>query len=264
MNYFTFKQFSRIINEEFGIHYSIKKKLTLKNRIEARMSELGFTNYQQYIDLLEKRDPKELKQLANKITTNTTYFFREPEHFDFLRRVAFRDAMKQKFPMIRIWSAPCCEGHEPYSIAIKAAEFEKNNKDLNYKVYCSDLSDRALSAARTGIYPLGEISKIKREIRQEYFQQEGEQFQIKQSVKQKCTFYQLNFLNDSLKTQTKFDVIFCRNMLFYFKKEEQEILINKLVDRLLPGGYFIISRNESIHGLDVPLEKIEHSIFRKA
>ncbi len=264
MNYFTFKQFARIINEEFGIHYSIKKKLTLKNRINARMSELGMTHYQEYIDLLSEKDSKELQQLANKITTNTTYFFREPEHFDFLRRVAFRDAMKAKFPMIRIWSAPCSEGHEPYSIAIEAAEFEKNNKGLNYKIYCSDLSEKALSRARNGIYPLDEISKIKKDHRQEYFDQQGEQFQISNTLKQKCSFYQLNFLSNNLKTQTKFDIIFCRNMLFYFKKEEQQIIINKLVERLLPGGYFIISRNESIHGLDVPLQKIEHSIFQKA
>lgn len=263
MNYFTFKQFARIINEEFGIHYSIKKKLTLKNRIEARMNELGFTTYQEYIDLLSTKDPKELKQLANKITTNTTYFFREPEHFDFLRRTVFKEAMQEKFPMIRIWSAPCSEGHEPYSIAIEAAEFVKNNKKLNYKIYCSDLSERALTSARNAIYPLDEISKIKKELRQEYFEVEGEQFRIQNSIKQKCSFYQLNFLNDSLKSQTKFDVIFCRNMLFYFKKEEQQIIINKLVERLLPGGYFIISRNESIHGLDVPLTKIEHSIFKK-
>lgn len=263
MNYFTFKQFARIINEEFGIHYSIKKKLTLQNRIDARIKELKLNNYQEYLDLLSQKDKKELKQLANKITTNTTYFFREPEHFDFLRRVVFREAMKTKFPMLRIWSAPCSEGHEPYSIAIEAAEFEKTNPGLNYKIYSSDLSERALQKARNGTYPLGEISKLKKEIRQAYFEQNQEQFSIKQSVKQKIIFYQLNFLSDKLESQTKFNVIFCRNMLFYFKKEEQQIIINKLIERLLPGGYFIISRNESIHGLDVSLKKIEHSIFQK-
>ena len=100
-------------------------------------------------------------------------------------------------------------------------------------------------------------------MRNTFFEQIGEQFKVRFNLRQNSIFYKLNLLEDDLSAQTKFDVIFCRNMLMYFQKKEQELIINKLCKRLTPGGYFIISRNESIFGLDVPLMRIEHSIFIK-
>ncbi len=262
MNYFIFKQFSRIIHESFGIHYGIKKKLVLKNRIDTRIKELGLESYSTYLELLNDNKP-ELQKLADKITTNTTYFFREPEHFEFLRRKVFTQIMKEKWSTIRIWSAPCSTGQELYSIAIEAALFKEKNKGFNFKVYGSDLSESALSTARRGIYILDDISKIKIKVRNSFFEQVEEQFKVGYKIRENTVFYKLNLLEDDLSTQTKFDVIFCRNMLMYFKKSEQEIIINKLCERLVTGGYFIISRNESIFGLNTPLKSVEHSVFIK-
>lgn len=263
MNYFIFTQFTNIIKREFGINYSLKKKLVLKNRIDARLRELNLNSYYDYLELLNTGDKKELQSFADKVTTNTTYFFREPQHFKFLREEVFPQFKDKEYSPIRIWSAPCSSGQESYSIAIEGEEFKQKNPKFNYKIYGSDINSSVIEQSKFGSYTLEDVATIPPKIRSKYFQTIEEQFKIEVSIRKKCIFYQLNFLKDDIKKQTKFDVIFCRNLLMYFQKSEQELIMQKLCDRLVEGGHLIISRNESINGLDLPLELVEHSIFRK-
>lgn len=263
MNYFIFKQFSRIIHENFGINYSIKKKQILKNRIDSRLKELNLNDYNDYLLLLKTGDKKELQELADKITTNTTYFFREPEHFDFLKKRIFNEINNGKYSTIRIWSAPCSTGEELYSIGMTAQKFKENNNNFAYKIYGSDISDSALNKAKTGIYSDEDISNMKLSFKSKYFEKVQKQHKIKQVIRQNCMIYKMNFMEDELPSKTKFDVIFCRNLLMYFKKEEQQKIVNNLCERLNKNGYFFISQNESLHGLDIPLKQVSHSIFQK-
>jgi len=208
MNYFIFTQFASIIKNEFGLNYSLKKKLVLKNRIDARLKELDLDSYYDYLEILNSGDKKELQEFADKVTTNTTYFFREPEHYKFLREKVFPNFKNKEYSPIRMWSAPCSSGQETYSMAIEAEEYKSNHPKFNYKIYGSDVNSMVIEQAKFGSYTLDDVATIPPKIRLKYFQSNEEQFKVDIELRKKCMFYQLNFLKDDIKKQTKFDVIF--------------------------------------------------------
>ena len=267
-----FNKFSRYIYEMCGIHLHGGKKQLLKARIGKILRQRDFRSFSQYYDcVVNDKSGNELILLLDSISTNLTYFFREPAHFEFLRKKALPDIMKNKEKSSRnsflnFWSAGCSSGEEPYSIAMAVSEALGNGGKWPFKIQATDLSTRVLTTACSGIYEEMKIEKIPYELRKRYFQKGDNKwkgyFRVKRRVRDKICFRRLNF-RENFCFKEPFDVIFCRNVMIYFDNPTKEILVGKFFRNLADGGYFFIGHAESLTGLEHQFKYIQPSVYKK-
>ncbi|MCX4028168.1 protein-glutamate O-methyltransferase [Endozoicomonas sp. SM1973] len=231
-----------------GITLHKHKKNMIYGRLARRLRSLKLKNFSQYCDLLKKENNKEHKEFVNAITTNLTYFFREPHHFDFLKKTALPLIIRhhQHDKRIRIWSAGCSTGEEPYSIAIIMREMI--NPGWSAKLLATDVDSNVLNCARTGLYRPDQIKTISSERQKKWFSYSAHdnKVKVKKSVQKIITFNQLNLLHN-WPMKGKFDIIFCRNVMIYFDRDTRNTLINRYVDILRPNGYLYIGHAENLH-----------------
>jgi len=264
-----FLDFSKFIYSEYGIRMLPVKRIMLQGRLLKRIRDLkmsSFSEYKQYLFSNEGHD-KEILHFLNVVTTNKTDFFREPVHFNFLNDEVL-PLKKEQAPgeTLKIWSAGCSSGEEPYTIAIVLNEFLKFNPSFRFEITATDISTEMLENAAKGVYPAQKIEGIPLEIKKKYFLRSKDP--VKQTVKVDRILQNnlsLSYLNlmDNYSFPVTFDIIFCRNVLIYFDRETQEKVIQRICSQLKPGGYFFIGHSESISGMDLPLENIKPTIFKK-
>jgi len=260
-----FKKFSRYV-------YDSKKQL-VKARLGKVLRQRDFRSFSQYYDhVVNDKSGNELILLLDSISTNLTYFFREPAHFEFLRKRALPEIMKNKERSsrdncLRFWSAGCSSGEEPYSIAMTISEALDNREKWQFKIQATDLSTKVLTTATSGIYEKMKIERIPYDLRKRYFQKGDNKwkgyFRIKKDVRKKTNFQRLNFM-EKFHFGEPFDVIFCRNVMIYFDNPTKEVLVGKFFRNLAEGGYFFIGHAESLTGLKHPFKYIQPSIYQKA
>lgn len=256
-----FRQFRGLIHQIAGISLSDAKKPLVVGRLGKRLRQHGLASYADYFHLVQ-RDRGELQVAVDLLTTNETYFFREPKHFDFLRQLLEGELRTGRGPL-RIWSGACSSGEEPYTIAMLLAE---HLGPRPWEILASDLSTRILEQARSGTYPLEEAEGIPLELLHRYClkgtgRHEG-LFAIDPAIGKRVQFSQIN-LNTTLPDVGQFDVIFLRNVMIYFNPETKRQVVQRLLAHLRPGGYFIISHSESLNGISDALKVIRPSIYRK-
>jgi chemotaxis protein methyltransferase CheR len=195
------------------------------------------------------------------LTTNETYFFREPKHFDFLRERILPELDSRA--TLRIWSGACSTGEEPYSIAMTLAEALGNRP---WELVASDLSTRVLEKARAGLYRIADAEDIPRPLLGKYcLKGVGEHagtLLIDPALRQRMRFEQIN-LNAALPDLGEFEVIFLRNVMIYFDLETKRQVVRRMLPLLKPGGYFIVSHSESLNGVSDELKVVSPSIYRK-
>jgi chemotaxis protein methyltransferase CheR len=195
------------------------------------------------------------------LTTNETYFFREPKHFDFLRNVVFPQYQRQR--QIRIWSAASSSGEEAYTIAMTLAEYFQGS---DWEVIGTDISTRMLEKAQRGLYPMVAADKIPRTLLKKYCLKGREEFDefflMDSTIRQRVHFSIANLI-EPLPELGLFEIIFLRNVMIYFDKDTKKRLVEKITTKLRTGGYFIVSHSESLNGLDSPLKLIAPSIYQK-
>jgi chemotaxis protein methyltransferase CheR len=222
--------------------------------------------------LKDQSDEEELCNLIDVISTNHTYFFREAEHFEFLRSHILADMVRrhtsEHWPCFNAWSAACSSGEEPYSIAITVAEFfQKNQVTWPWRIEATDISHRVLQRARTGVYREDAIAKVPREIFSTHFQKgygpQAGNYRIKPQLADMVTFRQLNLLENEPPVGDPFHVIFCRNVMIYFDHPTQEELVHRLARRLVPGGYLLVGHSESLTAIQHGLEVVRPAIYRR-
>jgi chemotaxis protein methyltransferase CheR len=262
----TEREFSDIrgwIYRVAGINLSTEKKALVCGRLEKRLLLTGTRSYRDYFAMATAPgNERELSTALDLLTTNETYFFREPKHFTFLREhLAATDRPGRQW---RIWSAASSSGEEAFSIAMTMAETIGGDR---WEVMGSDLSTRVLQKAATGVYPMARLEEFPPEYLKRYClkgtgPEEG-RFLISGALRKRVHFLQAN-LNTALPDVGRFDVIFLRNVLIYFDAETKARVIGRVCAQLEAGGYFIVSHAESLHGLDIPLTQIKPSIYRKA
>jgi chemotaxis protein methyltransferase CheR len=248
------------------------KKELVSARLSKRLRETKITSISEYCRYLQEQESEEeLSHLIDAISTNYTFFFREIEHFDFLRKIAIPEMMKrraqEKWPCFNVWSAACASGEEPYSIAISLAEHFGPMSPWPWRIEATDISHKILQRARIGIYREESIGKVSPQLLRAHFQkgfgpQEGN-FRVKPHIQQGVTFRQLNLLEGIFPFAEPFHVIFCRNVMIYFDRPTQEELIARLAQRLVPGGYLYVGHSESLSGISHSLETIRPAIYRK-
>jgi chemotaxis protein methyltransferase CheR len=248
-----FKQFSDLIYAECGVHISLDKRLFLESRLKKRMDELGIQSGREYFAFVTSTRNKfhELPTLLDALMICETSFFRNGPQFELLRNVVLPEVIAKKEPagsrLLRVWSAGCSTGQEPYSAAITLLEAVGNPTPWTLRVFASDLSFTALERAQSGVYRQDQMKNVNPYLLKKYFQEEGAGYAVKEEVKRLVTFDYHNLKNDN--GLRNLDAIFCRNVMIYFDQEEQQRLVERFAKCLVPGGYLFIGHAESLQWL---------------
>lgn len=255
-----FAQFQEMIFRIAGISLADSKKPLVAGRLHKRLRHHGLPSYADYFRLLGQRKD-ELQTAVDLLTTNETHFFREPKHFEFLRH---RILAKHDGPRpFRIWSAASSSGQEAYSMAMLLTE---TMGERPWEVFGSDISTKVLAQARAGQYDMNQAHEIPKPYLQNYClkgvgSQDGT-FVIDPALKKRVSFGQIN-LNERLPEVGQFDVIFLRNVLIYFQPETKRGVVARLLEKLRPGGWFVVGHSESLNGIVTGLQTEAASVYRK-
>lgn len=255
-----FARFRKLIYEKAGIAMAPGKKVLVSGRLTKRLRHYGLTTFDQYFELAATTHPEELQTLVDLLTTNETYFFREPAHFDFLRDKVFSQWPGGSF---RIWSAACSSGEEVYTLAMLLSE---HLPDQSWEILGSDISSKMLESCETGLYPMSRAGPMQKHFLHKYClkgvrSQEG-YFLVDKPLRERCVFKQINLM-EPIPNIGRFEVIFLRNVMIYFDSKGKALVVNKLLQHLKPGGLLIISHSETLHGITDQLKMIRPSIYRK-
>ena len=257
-----FAQFQKLIYKIAGISLADTKKVLLVGRLGRRLKHLNLSSFAEYYRFVSSGDATdELQTMVDLLTTNETYFFREEAHFEFLTK-----AIVAKHPAgtpLNIWSAASSTGEEIYTISFVLAD--TLGLDAAWTVQGSDISTAVLATAQRGLYWLDRTRGLPQNYLRKYClkgvrSQEGG-FMIAPEIKRHTKFMQVN-LNKTLPAMGKFHVIFLRNVMIYFDAETKRQVVSRLVDQLLPGGYFIVGHSESLNGLTDTLRPLKPTIYQ--
>ncbi|HON77083.1 MAG TPA: CheR family methyltransferase [Spirochaetota bacterium] len=249
-----FRQFAKLIYTESGIFLKDTKITLLSNRLRKRLQALNldsFTDYYEYIGKLSDKS-KEIEALIDVVSTNETYFFRNERQFDALMEHCFKDIAEKKkgVKKLRIWSAGCSTGEEPYTIAICVLENRHLFEGWSIEIVATDIAPSVLDFARKGEYSGRRIEKVPPALLQKYFTQNKdypELYTVKDEVKKIVSFRYLNLFKTPY--PENMDVVFCRNVMIYFDKEHQRKLISGFFNVLLKTGYLFIGHSETLHSI---------------
>jgi chemotaxis protein methyltransferase CheR len=256
-----------LIYERTRIRLHDGKEQLIRSRLGKRMRQRGLESLEDYCHYLQSEaDEVEFTHVVDALTTNFTHFLRQPDHFDFMVETALPAVLPESRREFQVWSAGSATGEEPYSIAFYLAERFPQSLGWDWHILATDISTKALARARAGVYPMERAQTVPREWLKRYCQRgtgdfEG-QFRIKPDLSKRVEFRPLNLLGP-LSFPAPFDLIFCRNVMIYFDRPTQEQLVTELARHLVPGGYLLIGRAESLTGLDVPFKCERPSIYRK-
>lgn len=266
-----FARLSAFIYNVAGIKMPPAKRIMLQSRLQKRLRELQMDSFKEYTEYLlsERGKQEELIHMLDVVSTNKTDFFREPVHFDFLRETVLPLHYEETSGRaIKIWSAACSSGEEPYTIAMTIAEYCRSvGQQRDYSILGTDISTKVLKMAMNAVYKMDRVEGIPIEILHRYFlrskDRENPTVRIVPELRKHVKVQRMNFMDESYPMNEVFDVIFCRNVLIYFDRQTQEKVIGKLCTKLKPGGYFFLGHSESIMNMDLPLQSIRPTIFRK-
>src|SRR4051812_21236358 len=263
----SFNRLSAYVTRHYGIKLPLSKKSMLESRLNKKVKTLGLKSYSEFIDFIfsEEGRKEELFNVIDLITTNKTDFFREAGHFRFLTNEFLPNYHTPINTNLKIWSAGCSSGEEPYTIIMTMEEYRKQRPGVSYSLLASDISIRMMQGAYQGIYNLEKIQPVPLELKRKYFlrsKNNPDLVRIKPQYRKSIQFKRINFMDNNYGlTQNYFDVIFCRNVLIYFNKMDQERVINNFCSHLKPGGLLFLGHSESIIGMNVPLKQIQPTVF---
>lgn len=250
-----------------GIFFSEGKQYFLENRLNHRLAETRAGSVRAYLDLLQgPRGREELKNLFNEITTNETSFWRNPPQIEAFQRIVLPEAVamaRSRFaPRLRIWSAACSSGEEPYTLAMVCHEAKDTLlKGMGVEIVAADISEKVLAQAREGSYgsyTLRNLTPL--QVKQHFNQLGPDQFDIRPEIKQYVTFRHFNLVDyPAYATLGTFDVIFCRNVLIYFDEAVKSKVIKGFHDQLHPRAFLLVGHSESIHSFNAGFELMHFS-----
>ncbi len=260
-----FKSFRDLIFRIAGVHMNDSKIFLVRGRLMKRVRYYGFKSYKDYYNFLQddsNEAREELPVLVDLLTTHETYFFREPEHFEFLRN--FLQKNIDSLDHFSIWVAAASSGEEAYSVAmtIESAIGDR----IPWKIYASDISQNMVETAKKGIYPMDRTKNISREYLKKYCRKgiaemEGV-FAISREIKKRVSFDVVNLTETHLPAE-KFDVIFLRNVMIYFNQETKAKVVEKVIQRIKPGGFLVTGHSESLSIATRGLEWYAHAIYKR-
>lgn len=262
-----FRLIKRLVYDSTGIFLKNHKKTMVANRLRKRLNELGFDNYKSYYDYITKEQAghQELSECINCLTTNETFFFRHHEQIEYLIENILPEIRSQKKSnqKIRIWSAGCSSGEEPYTMMILMDKKLKQEELEQIEVIASDINETMIDRARQGIYSNYALQQMPKYYKTKYFHKEpkNEQYNIIQKIKDQVQFHHHNILDTF--HQGKFDVIICRNVFIYFDKESKEKALKNILFSLRHKGFLIIGFAESLINQKTHFTYIKPTFYRR-
>jgi len=261
-----FSQLSGYIQENYGIYLKEEKQTLVSSRLSNVLLEHNFNTFSEYFDFIKSDKSGDAAiVLINKITTNHTYFMREASHFTYLKDVVLPDiTQKIKNNDLRIWSAGCSSGEEPYTLAMIVDDFFGENKKLwDSKVLATDISSNVLEIAQKGIYTKEHTETLPKMWKMKYFvNHTNDSVIVNDNIKREVLFRKFNLM-DTFPFKKKFHVIFCRNVMIYFDNTTRRELVDKYYDFLEPGGFLFIGHSESLNREETKLKYILPAVYRK-
>ena len=262
---------SKLAHKHAGINFMEAKRELVYGRLQKRVRFHNMKSFKQYCDYLEGDDnSNEMKHFINAITTNVTSFFRENHHFEYLQNVIFPEIQLENKGAVkramRIWSAGCSSGKEPYSIAMVLRECIPDLDSWDAKILATDLDSDILAVAKEGVYPADQMDGVSPDRRKRWFKRgqgaNEDTVRIDAAVRNLVHFRQLNLIGDwPMKGQ--FDCVFYRNVAIYFARESQIQIVDRIANYIKPGGYLVVGHSESLFGVTNRFESIGHTIYRK-
>lgn len=268
-----FNQFREFVQKELGIKMPEGKRTLLQGRLQKRLRITGIPTFEAYYDYVfsDKGKAAELAHMMDAVTTNKTDFFREPKHFEYLVETALPTIMKQKNGgrphHLLCWSAGCSSGKEPYTLGMVLSEFARHHPGLGFTILATDISTKVLNSAMQGIYGEEDVVPVPMPLRKKYLMRSKDKkkkiVRVVPDLRSKIMFRRLNFMQQDYGVSKPVHVIFFRNVLIYFKRPTQELVINRLCRYLNPGGFFFTGHSETLNGLNVPLVQVAPTIYRR-
>lgn len=244
------------IYEKTGIFFSENKIYLMESRLTNRLSELGFSTYEDYYYFLKygaEKAKSEMLNLFDAVTTNETSFFRNPPQLDAFRVIiqkSYIDGKVLSVPL-RIWSAACSTGEEAYTLVIILLELmEKMKKNISFTIFATDISPKVLESAKKGVFGSYSVRNMDEALRKKYFVEEGNNFALNSNVKRYVKFDFLNLMDaNAYRMYKQMDIIFCRNVLIYFDDKMKKKVIDSLYECLKAPGFLTIGHAESLHNI---------------
>ncbi|HEV2619927.1 MAG TPA: protein-glutamate O-methyltransferase [Acidobacteriaceae bacterium] len=265
LNRREFDKISQLAYQHFGLDLGADKQSLVVARLARMLRELGLTSFQDYYDYVKSdRTGAALAAMVDRLTTNHTSFFREPAHFEYLRKTIF--PILRTRSQIHIWSAACATGEEPYSIAMALLEESPREAAAKVKIRATDISHRVLEKGKQGVYARDRLAPIPYTMRKRYLLElagdPDQRYRFSDSVRSLIEFEHLNLMS-IMPPRYLCSVIFCRNLMIYFDRPTQERLIQRLSHHLEEGGYLFIGHSEGLNSISHGLEYVCPATYKK-
>ena len=261
-----FKVITSFIKTNYGVNL-INKRPLIEGRLSNHVADLGFDNYIDYFEYAKKDQVNdEIAILINKLTTNHTYFFRENEHFEYYKDVVLPWVDKSlRVKDLRVWSAGCSSGQEPYTLAMITQDYLGSNVgSWESTILASDISNKVLLTAKDGIYSREELSDVPDSwIKKHFKAYDDNHFIVSENLRKSVAYRNFNLLSP-FQFKKPFHAILCRNVMIYFDMPTKNEIINKFYSTLIPGGYFFIGHSESLSSCTHKFNYIKPSIYQKS
>ncbi len=269
----VFQKLGAFIEREYGIKMPPVKRVMLESRLQKRLRALQMNSFEEYSKFVFSSDQgqAELVNMVDLATTNKTDFFRESHHFEFLIKNALPTLSKlygsgQRRPL-RLWSAGCSTGEEPYTLAMALFEHAERNPGFRFEILATDLSTKALETGLDAIYSQEKVEPVPYALKRKYLlrskDKNSDLVRMTPEIRSKVRFEQMNFMDGNYNTGDRMDIIFCRNVIIYFDRPTQNMILGRLAENLIPGGYLFMGHAETLNGLDVPVELVGNTVYRK-
>lgn len=263
------KEFTELVefmHKNYGINL-INKRQLIEGRMSNVLDKMGMSSFSEYITLIKRGNSKQIETLINRLTTNHTFFYREDNHYKFLKEIVLPEHEKNSvFKNFNVWSAACSSGEEPYTIAMAIDDYFGSKKSLwNSKILATDISQNVLNKAKEAVYQEESTKGLPPLWKSKYLKKlDDGKYQIVPKIKDEVQFKTFNLMEDIPASQiNKYHLIFCRNVMIYFDQNTKNELINRLYNALVPGGYLFIGHSETVQREKSKFNYICPAIYRK-
>ena len=267
------KRVADFIGKTVGIQLPESKKTLVEGRLRRRLRQLGYDCFKAYLDYVldTPQGEGERLHLIDVLTTNKTDFFREPEHFDYLVKEALPELERERIRAgrqdLKLWSAGCSTGEEPYTLGIVMSEAMPDYPGLRFHILATDISHSCLQTGSRGIYTEKNIEPVPMALRKKYFlrskDRKSELVQMGPDLRQRIQFQELNLMDENFSLPHMMDAIFCRNVMIYFNNEIREQLVARFERQLHSGGYLFVGHSESLNGIKTTLQQVAPMVYKK-
>ncbi len=267
-----YRRLAEFVTNNWGIKLPPAKKVMLEGRLRRRLTALKMTTYKEYCDYLFNSDnhQAEALEMIDFVSTNKTDFFRESDHFRFLQETVLPALIERHANLnLQLWSAGCSSGEEPYTLAMVIRDFQRENRSFPVRILASDISARVLQQAKMAIYKEDKIAPIPFDLRKKYLlrskDHKNKVVRFVPEIRNMIDFARVNLMQlENYNIGSPFHIIFCRNVIIYFDRENQERLVQNFYDRLEPEGYLFMGHSEALPGLKVPFKTVAPMVYQKA